>query len=497
LAEFPVKDKKDIEQYLSILEEIPDYLTGLGAYEKDRKEAGYLTPTEDIRRIVAQCDRMCSEEGYELFTGGFSHLLSQAEGISSSEKELYEAECDRIVTTMILPAYESLGDTLLLLREEGVASKGLFHSKGRDYYAHLLSLKTGSSKSVPQIEKCLQNRFQVLASDFNRALTDLTKNANAIDPDVATGTPPELLRLLQKRMQTDFPPLPAGISCQIKRVPDCLKDYTAPAYYFIPQTDNIQDNPIYINEQDIADPLSLYTALAHEGYPGHMLQSTYFLSAAPADDCTLRSGMTSVMQNALRMCMDYIGYIEGWAMYTELLSYDHAARQDSPSELDLRCLDVLRLSRELKLCLYCILDIRVHYYGDSQNELVPYLNNIGIHDPKTIDALYHYLVNEPATYASYYVGFLEVLECKDAYKKHCLEKNLPYSDRAFHEFYLTCGPCSFDHLRNRMKFENIFPKTTVKKTPVSRLRSLSYLSKTLRSSHNSPAGEETDTLCSP
>ena len=446
LAEFPVQNKEDIEQYLSILEAIPAYLASLGEYEKDRKEAGFLTPTEDIRLIIAQCDKMCSEKGYELFTEGFSHLLSQAEGISSSEKECYEAECDRIVTTMIFPAYEALGDTLLLLREEGVDPKGLCGHGQRDYYAHLLSLKTGSSKSVPQIEKCLQNRFQILASDFNRTFADLTKTANAIEPAVVTGSPKELLNLLQERMQTEFPPLPPGIGSQVKSVPDCLQDYTAPAYYFTPQADNISDNRIYINEQDITDPLSLYTTLAHEGYPGHMLQSTYFLSLTLPDDLSRRSRLKPTMRNALRMTMNYIGYIEGWAMYTELLSYDHAARQDPPSDFDQKCLNALRLSRELKICLYCMLDIRVHYYGDQKSDLFPYLNNIGIRDEKTIDAVYHYLINEPATYASYYVGFLEVLECKESYKNYCLEQGLPYSDRAFHEFYLKCGPCSFAHL---------------------------------------------------
>lgn len=455
LAEYPVKDREDIETYLDILEAVPDYLESLGDYETDRKAAGYLMATEDINEVIAQCDAMRSDSGYRLFTEGFANLLENAgDSITESERDVYTAECDRIVTTMIFPAYEALGDTLLLLREEDIPRQGLYHAGMADYYSHLLSKKTGSSRSVQEIEKMLQSRFEKLATEYNTLLALAVANPPKKELDVIQGEPESLLLYLQDTMQAYFPALPDNVTSSVHRVPECLLPYTAPAYYFTPQVDDYYDNAIYMNEADITDDLSRLTTLAHEGYPGHMLQATYFLSHQNCTHKASRGMMALTDQNALRCALNYIGYIEGWAMYVELYSYDYAVGKDAASdEMTENYLKMLRVNRELKICLYCLLDIRVHYYGEDINDIAPYLVNIGIQDNASIQAVYNYLVNEPATYASYYVGFLEVLECKKLYEKYCDTVGMEYSDKAFHTFYLSCGPCSFSHIKKMMETE--------------------------------------------
>ena len=77
----------------------------------------------------------------------------------------------------------------------------------------------------------------------------------------------------------------------------------------------MRENTIYINRLDTAEGLSLFTTLAHEGYPGHLYQTIYsghYLQASGA--------------SPLRRTLYYGGYIEGWAMYVELNSYDYACR---------------------------------------------------------------------------------------------------------------------------------------------------------------------------
>jgi uncharacterized protein (DUF885 family) len=296
----------------------------------------------------------------------------------------------------------------------------------------------------------LQSRFQVLATEFNQLLTLVA--ATPIDnPDIVSGTPADLLLYLEDSLQESFPALPSQVSSSIHNVPDCLLPYTAPAYYFTPQVDNYWDNSIYINESDITDELSLFTTLAHEGYPGHMLQSTYFLSHEEASVQTTSGGLSVQTRNALRTALNYIGYIEGWAMYVELFSYDYAVGVDGAADEALQnyC-KLLRVNRELKICLYCLLDIRIHYYGENAADITPYLVNVGIRDQSSIDAVYAYLVNEPATYASYYVGFLELLECKELYQKYCDKAGIEYTDKNFHEFYLDCGPCSFSYIKQKI-----------------------------------------------
>lgn len=455
LAEYPVEDKEDIETYLDILEAVPDYLKSLGDYATDQKAAGYLMATDDINEVIAQCDAMRSDSGYQLFTEGFANLLANSGSfVTEAEQDVYTAECDRIVTTMIFPAYEALGDTLLLLREEDIPRQGLYHIGMADYYAHLLSIKTGSSRPVAEIEKMLQKRFEKLAGQYNALLTLVAANPPKKELGVIQGEPDSLLLYLQDTLQAYFPELPEHVTSAVHSVPECLLPYTAPAYYFTPRVDDYYNNAIYMNEADITDDLSCLTTLAHEGYPGHMLQATYFLSHQDAAHTPTPGGMSLTEQNALRCALNYIGYIEGWAMYVELYSYDYAAGKDASSdEMTDNYLKLLRVNRELKICLYCLLDIRVNYYGENAEDIAPYLVNIGITDNASIQAVYAYLVNEPATYASYYVGFLELLECKKLYEKYCDAAGMEYSDKAFHTFYLDCGPCSFSHIKKRMESE--------------------------------------------
>lgn len=44
----------------------------------------------------------------------------------------------------------------------------------------------------------------------------------------------------------------------------------------IPPIDNSGENVIYINPGHISDDLTLFTTLAHEGYPGHLYQTVYY-----------------------------------------------------------------------------------------------------------------------------------------------------------------------------------------------------------------------------
>lgn len=74
----------------------------------------------------------------------------------------------------------------------------------------------------------------------------------------------------------------------------------------VPAIDNTKENVIYINQGHIPDDLDFYTTLAHEGYPGHLYQTTYFASTNPAP---------------LRSLLNFGGYTEGWATYSEMMSY--------------------------------------------------------------------------------------------------------------------------------------------------------------------------------
>lgn len=75
------------------------------------------------------------------------------------------------------------------------------------------------------------------------------------------------------KIAADFPQGP-DVSYDIKYITEALQDSVSPAMYFLPQLDNLNINSIYINPKDTRSS-QLYPTLAHEGYPGHLYQTTY------------------------------------------------------------------------------------------------------------------------------------------------------------------------------------------------------------------------------
>lgn len=89
-----------------------------------------------------------------------------------------------------------------------------------------------------------------------------------------------------------------NISCQLKNVPDALSGTSACAFYLVPPIDSTKDNIIYINKSRV-DSNELFSTLAHEGYPGHLYQTNYFLTTNPSP---------------LRTFLHCAGYDEGWEL---------------------------------------------------------------------------------------------------------------------------------------------------------------------------------------
>ena len=60
-----------------------------------------------------------------------------------------------------------------------------------------------------------------------------------------------------------------------------MEAHLSPAFYMIPALDDTEENVIYVNQAQMGNKLTLYTTLAHEGYPGHLYQTVYYASTKP------------------------------------------------------------------------------------------------------------------------------------------------------------------------------------------------------------------------
>lgn len=482
LAEYAMEDREDVENYLKLLRQIPTYFESLAAYEADKAAAGMFMAAEDVNTVISQCDFMASESGSDLYAACFAGQLKTVCEPGSEAYAAYEAEQKQIFDTLVGPAYEKLADALSLLKDTQKEQRGLCrYEGGRDYYEYRIQTLIGTDKTCEEISDILIRRtadlytqLAALRSRYDSTLAlgaspatqdntsspasemqsqnDTTAPAQTLtDPADAGKSQTEYdvtdidtyIPALQENLKKDFPMLPESTPVSIKQIPDALKAYTAPAYYFIPRIQMCRpgridgiENIIYYNRDACQDPVSLYTTLAHEGFPGHMYQNNYFIAS---------HGVSA--SNMLRYSLDFPGYSEGWAMYTELLAYENAAAFTGQDETYCK---MLRLSREIQLCVLCYLDIQIHADQATLPGVAPFLAKIGVKDPAAVSEVYTYLVNEPGTYLKYYMGYLELLECKKLFRQRCEEAGKDYSDLAFHTFFLEHGPDTYVRIREKI-----------------------------------------------
>lgn len=468
LAEYRMDDVQDVEMYLAILEQIPGYMDGLITYEKEKSAAGLFMADSTADKVIRQCSSLMDTEQLKSRT----HFLQTTfvdrmqaltdKGILTKEKALsYQAVNDRLLTTVVAPAYDRVADALTLLKGSGRDICGLAHyAGGQDYYQALLRLRTGSDRSITEIKQMLRNDLSYNYAALGRllrnnaALQDKLASDRACLPEMS---PEEILEHLKDAIKEDYPEIPAGqdpepVNCTVKYVDDSLAPYSAPAFYMTPPIDNTVNNTIYINAMDTPDDLSLFTTLAHEGYPGHLYQTVY------SQRFCEESGITP-----LRSLLYYGGYVEGWAMYAEMSSYDYAAElaggtQSDAADYYIAC----RLDRQIQLCLYSLLDIAIHYDGATLENIKEILASFGTTDNGTVEAVYSYIAEEPCNYPKYYLGYLEILELKKQAAKVWYKNNQTaaasydaiYADpdflNYFHGFLLRNGPADFKTLSDAL-----------------------------------------------
>lgn len=453
LTEYDFAEPKDVDHYLQILELLPAYLESLCQYEKEKASKGMFMADCIADESIAALDSYCqlSEDDNPLLSSFAERIqpLTENGSLSQEKADYYIAQNKRLITTVLLPAYAKTGDALLLLKSgERKPPLGLYHyPDGRQYYEILLSSALGEDINPPALKSVLTTRLVADMQEINCLIAanpeyfvSLFEKQTAVDPLTAL-SPEQCLDSLKVEMQADFAPVPARqYPYQVKQVSRSMENGTNPAYYFTPPIDDPAHNIIYINGQYTKKGIGLYTTLAHEGFPGHLYQSV-----SSALSCRQNSSFS------LSGVCYFGGYTEGYATYVEFLSYEYAkkaAKKLSSSDTYSLYYDYLALNRKICLNLYSILDIMIHYEGAGKDEIRPYLSKIGVKDEADINTVYNYIVMSPATYITYYGGYIKMLECRNlAYDS----MGSDFSEQKFHKLLLELGPMNFEEIKKEIR----------------------------------------------
>lgn len=423
-AEYEFTSKQDVENYLTLLSQLKDYYAQICEFQKLKAEKNCFITDFCCDNIISQCNSFLGDQTAKnnFLYSSFSEKIKNAGYLTDEEKDFYLSKNESVITDFVIPAYRLLIQTLSNLKSRGYCKNenGLYYlENGQKYYEYLTKNYTGSSQSVIELKSDIQNH---LANDMRTMYSLLTANPELEDQFYGdqqnTLTPEQILSDLVGKAKNDFP-ISSEINYKIKYVDKSLEDYLSPAFYLSPPIDAIENNVIYINNGSKTESQDLYTTLAHEGIPGHMYQSSFFMNTNPLP---------------LRQLINYGGYTEGWATYVEILSYSY---ETSNKELA----QALACSASYSLALYSLCDIGVNYEGWTLKDTKKFLANYNIEDEKVCENIFQAVIEEPANYLQYYVGYLEILNVKERVQKKLGDK---FDLKKFHGAFLSIGPASFD-----------------------------------------------------
>lgn len=458
LAEYTFRKEDDVRNYLKLLTSVDSYLESILSFEKLKAQNGTFMSDATADRIISQCSAFIKDPDDNYLASVFSEKIQSLSGISEQKKAAYQKLHNQILTGQLLPAYQSLIDGLYLLKGSGKNPGGLCQfAGGKAYYEYLIKSSCGIYDTVPEIQSRLIHQFQTdlslatklmgsstatptFAKDvflpiskaetgtpsgifsFSAGLIDAASGLSFTStPSTAETSPEQILEDLQKQIQTDFPAVPST-SYEVKYVHPDLEEHLSPAFYLTPPIDTLSPNDIYINRHANMSGLELYTTLAHEGFPGHLYQTITFASSAP---------------DPVRYLPAMGGYVEGWATYAESFAYTYYQPDSTDGQL-------AWLNRSLNLCMMSLLDTVIHYNGWNQERCATFLSQLGITDNTIQKEIYQVIVEDPANYLKYYLGYLQFLDLQQEVRELAGDA---FHLHSFHQKVLSAGPCQFPILK--------------------------------------------------
>lgn len=439
MCEYNFDTTEDVDEYIALLNTVDTYINQLIAFENEKAAAGYGMCRSALEEAINDCRSFCETVDTNMLIEVFPNKLETL-NLSPDEKNTYIQANKNAILNHVIPAYKNIISALTTQIEKAPEDGSLCSYKnGSDYYIYLLKSSVGTDKTPEELieitEKNLKSSTKAISMLYmrNQSIFDTIENIQFSMDD-----PSQIIEHFKSTLLSDqFPNAPKA-DYTLKNVHESMKDSLSPAMYFIPRIDDAMDNQIYLNIGGNNSGNALMPTLAHEGYPGHMYQTTYFFNTNP---------------DPIRTIFSNNGYIEGWASYVEDLSYDYCGFPEDVA-------DFLRITNHsMTLNLYCRLDLGIHYEGWHLEDLQDFLNHYLTLDSETIEDIYNAILYNPTNYLIYGIGMEEIKELKNN-----MEENLgtDFNLKDFHKQLLDIGPAPFSIIEKYMPDASITDQTEAK-----------------------------------
>ena len=434
-TDYRFDDKGDVERYIELLGQIPDYFAEYLDFEQEKSEKGYFMSDAVCDKVISQCKDFVADKENHFMVTTFNDNIDALDFLTDEEKAEYKEANRQAVENSLLPAFENVAAVLSGLKGTGTNDGGICnYDGGKEYYEYLLKNFAGTAKSPEEVIDMLDTELQKLMVSLyqyylgNQAAYEyFAANYDSIFAETDQMTASEMVDKMMETASEHYPD--AGTinykaEALDKNLETIMDDVLA--YYMAPAIDDPDNNLIRVNGLHTD---GMWTTLAHEGYPGHMLQNAYYMSTDP---------------EPVRTLMNFLGYKEGWAMYAcydSLYYYEY----EEPEYGD-TIAALYQLNDEMSYLMMGRVDLGINYEGWTLQDTADYLTKNGM-DGSAAQELYTTMVGDPAVYQSYSTGYYEMKELRD-YAEEKMGDD--FDLKTFNTIILETGPCQFDILKEQV-----------------------------------------------
>lgn len=413
-TEFVFYEKEDIDDYLTTLASVPAYLDQCLENTKKQAAEGYFLTDAMLKETEDAIEKFVDKKDDNELIKIFDENIDAFDGLSAEEKEAYKKKNQEIVLNAYIPSYEKVAEELQKLKGARKADYNVSSlDGGSEYYAALARYKTSIDADV---ETILDICTQYIEKSVDELYDIMQNHSEVTEETLDFDSAEDVLSYLEGHLDA-FPALDK-VYYNVQYLDPSVANDSIVAYYLSPPVDDMRDNVIKINGDNVSDVIDLYTTLAHEGFPGHLYQTNYYIQQQPS---------------LLRTQLTMMGYQEGWGMFAEGQALHVSGLSEYASEYQ-------KINIELNYVLSAAVDLGVNGLGWSTKDVSKYLDNLDLNSSIAKD-LYDFATLQPGTILPYGVGvaMFELLENK---AKNALGND--FDQKAFNEVLLNDGNRPFE-----------------------------------------------------
>lgn len=437
-----------VQQSVSNNNEAKAYLERLSAMEilvdqvlakfNDDKAKGITLPAKLHPKTLAYFDSFLGTPPAEhALVTTFATRLSNTP-LTEAEQSKFVIQATQIVADVVYPAYEKARATIAENQSSAPQGDGIWAQPNGDaFYQHAITYLGDSSMTAQQIHEVGLSEVARISSEMDTILSAngfeqgsvgermiaLAKLPQMLYEDSDAGRQ-QLLDDLNLEIDAIMVKAPSYYQTfpeqkvEVRRIPPVSEAGEAGGFYTPPSLDGTRPGIYWINLRDMAavPKFGLKTLTYHEAVPGHHFQIA--LNMAQSDIGLLR-------QNA-----PYNAYVEGWALYSELVAQQIGMYENDPFG------DLGRLQAELYRAVRLVVDTGLHFKQWPREKAIDYFHTTTGTSMTDVVAEVERYMAWPGQALGYKLGMLQFVELR-RFAENTLGEQ--FDVKAFHDLILLPG----------------------------------------------------------